>query len=80
VIVNIKPETGSRLDCSSFYDTMSSHILPQNVKIKIYEAMVKDGLTVLLYDSESCPAKAMEEQRVRIFKNIVLKRKLEHEH
>jgi hypothetical protein len=55
----------------SVQNLLSSHLLPKNVKIRIYKTII---LAVVLYDCETWPLTLRKEQRVRVFENRVLRR------
>jgi hypothetical protein len=50
---------------------LSSHLLPKNVKIKIYKTII---WLVFFYGCETWSLPLSEEHRLRVFENIVLRR------
>jgi hypothetical protein len=60
--------------CHSVQDRLSSRLLSKNVKIKIFNAIL---LLVVLYGYENWSLIIMEEYRLRVFENRVLRRILE---
>ena len=53
------------------HNLLSSSLLPQNLKIKIYRAII---LPVVLYGCETWLLTMREERRLRVFLNSVLRR------
>jgi hypothetical protein len=51
----------------------SSLLLPENLEIKIYKILI---LHVVLYGRETWSLTLREEHRLRVFENMVLRRKL----
>jgi hypothetical protein len=50
---------------------LSSHLLPRNVKVKIYKTLI---LPVVLYGCETWSLTLREKQRSRLFENRVVSR------
>ena len=50
---------------------LSSNLLPKNLKIKIYRTII---LPVVLYGCETWSLTVLEERRLRVFENRVLRR------
>jgi hypothetical protein len=55
----------------SVQNLLSSRLLPQNIKIRIYKT---SSLSVVLYGCETWSLTLREEHRLRVFKNRVLRR------
>jgi hypothetical protein len=73
---SIQEEIKSRLKSGnacyhSVQDLLSSSLLSKNTKIKIYRIII---LPVVLYGCETWSLKMMEERRLRVFENRVLRR------
>jgi len=50
---------------------LSSRLLSKNLKIKIYRTII---LPVVLYGCETCSLTLLEERKLRVFENMVLRR------
>jgi len=73
---SIEEEIQSRLKsgnacCYSVQNILSSSLLSKNIKIKVYRTTI---LPVVLYGCETWSLTLMEERRLRVFENRVLRR------
>ena len=73
---SIQEEIKSRLKSGnacyhSVQNLLSSNLLPQNIKIRIYRTVI---LPVVLYGCETWSLTLREERRLRAFENRVLRR------
>jgi hypothetical protein len=57
--------------CHLVQSLLSSHLLPSNVKVKIYKTII---LPVVLYECGTWSLRLREEHRLRVFENRVLRR------
>jgi len=57
--------------CHSMQNHLSSSLLSKNIKINIYKTII---LPVVLYGCETWSLTLMEERRLKVFENRVLKR------
>jgi hypothetical protein len=68
----IKSTLNSRNACyHSIQNLLSSHLIPKNLKIKIYKTVI---LPVVLYGHKSWSLTLREEHKLRVFENSVLKK------
>ena len=52
-------------------ESLSSRLLPKNLKIKVYRTII---LSVVLYGCETWSLTLREERKLRVFENMVLRR------
>ena len=75
---SITEEIKSRLSsggacCHSVQNLLSSRLLSKNLKIKIYRTII---LPVVFYGCETWSLTSREERKLRVFENMVLRRKI----
>jgi hypothetical protein len=73
-LVQVEIEKRLNSDYTSYYSVqniLSSCLLSENVKIRIYKTII---LPVVLYGRETCSLTLREDHRLRIFENMELRR------
>jgi hypothetical protein len=70
----IKSRLNSGNACYHSVQSLSSHLLSRNVKVKIYKTIIQP---LVLYGCETWSVTLREECRLRVFKNMVLRRVFE---